>query len=239
VKQSFIINLTLVLICLFLFIGCGDDGNTTTNITSTPTPVNYSLSGKIYTSAITQNTPAGGVTIRIYKVDSEALRSPSPAYTGTSGSDGYWGPFQAEPDTYYEIELSKTGYTPVYHLYLPPVTGNRSDANLEYNGTDNLTYVSGGFISITRDTSAKKIVSTDIIKLNDSPNLNSSIVSPGTLSFLKIYRSGAGDSSGNKDYYVSADDGPGTFYSVTYNQSIRAIRVFPCSLNHRTGVIFY
>ena len=239
-KRNVIIILSLVFIYLFLFAGCGGDGNTAANITLTPTPATYSVSGRIYKSMITPNTGAADVTVRIYKLDSDALRSSSnPSYSSTSSSDGSWGPFQAEPGIYYEIELSKTGYTPVYHLYLPSITGNRSDANLEYNERDDLTSVSGGFISVTRDSPLKKIVSADIIKLDNSSNLNNSIVSPGTLSHLKIYRSGIGDNSGDKDYYVSAGNSPGTFHSVTYNQSTRSIRVFPCSLNHRTAVIFY
>lgn len=208
--------------------------------TPTVTPITtYSISGKIYSSLISHNNVISGVTLRIYKLDSNALRIGSTVYTDISDTNGSWGPFQAEANTYYEIELSKTGFTPVYHVYLPQLNSNRTDANLEYYEKDDLTYVSGGFVSIARDTTSKKIYSSDIIKLNNSDNLNSSTVSNGSLSHLKIYKKGTGDQIGTKDYMVNATSSPGLLYLVTYNQAIRAIRVFQCSTNHRTGVVFY
>ena len=208
--------------------------------TPTVTPITtYSISGKIYSSLLSYNNVSTGVTLRIYKLDSNALRIGSTVYTDISDTNGSWGPFQAEANTYYEIELSKTGFTPVYHVYLPQLNSNRTDANLEYYEKDDLTYVSGGFVSIARDTTSKKIYSSDIIKLNNSDNLNSSTVSNGSLSHLKIYKKGTGDQIGTKDYMVNATSSPGLLYLVTYNQAIRAIRVFQCSTNHRTGVVFY
>lgn len=208
--------------------------------TPTVTPIaTYSISGKIYSSLISYNNISTGVTLKIYKLDSNAIRIGSTVYTDISDTNGSWGPFSAESNTYYEIELSKTGFTPVYHIYLPQINSNRTDANLEYYEKDDLTYVSGGFISITRDTTSKKIYSSDIIKLNNSENLNNSNVSNGSSSHLKIYKKGTGDQIGIRDYMVNAGSSPGLFYLVTYNQAIRAIRVFQCSTNHRTGVVFY
>lgn len=228
----------LTFLSSIIFSGCGGDGGIN-NINTTPGPTIFNISGKIYNSLINPNNFVSGVTIKIYKLTSDAMREGSAVYTDISKSDGSWGAFQANGGIYYEIELSKSGYTPVYHLYLPQINSNRSDANLEYSASDNLTNISGGFISVTKDSPAKRILSTDIIKLNDSANLNNSIVSDGTRSYLKIYKSNIGDNPGDRDYYVSAGNAPGVLYSVTYNQDIRSVRVFPCSLNHRTGVVFY
>jgi len=66
------------------------------------------------------NLPSPGGTIDVYAIDGETAerRSETPVATFTGDGAGIWGPFTAEPDTYYEIHA--TSAIGQIHVYREP-----------------------------------------------------------------------------------------------------------------------
>ncbi len=83
------------------------------------------LAGKAL--AFGTNQPAVGAVVEIYPLNAatgERLEA-NPAARFTVGEDGVWGPFPADPSTFYEFMISETGPRP-FHYYRQPFS--HSDA---------------------------------------------------------------------------------------------------------------
>lgn len=79
------------------------------------------IEGKAQT--IGENTPAAGWAIKIYEVDGAtgARKEAFPKATFTAAEDGSWGPFEALPGVYYELQLSGPAETDkTVHYYREP-----------------------------------------------------------------------------------------------------------------------
>ena len=77
------------------------------------------LSGEVL--AIGMNLPAVGAVVAVYPLDpatGERL-DVRPAASFEVGEDGAWGPFQADPSTYYEFVITGEGQRP-FHYYRQP-----------------------------------------------------------------------------------------------------------------------
>lgn len=77
------------------------------------------LSGRVLTFGT--NQPLAGAVVEIYPVDTASGErlDPTPAGRFVTREDGTWGPFQADPSTYYEFLVSGHGERP-YHYYRQP-----------------------------------------------------------------------------------------------------------------------
>jgi len=66
------------------------------------------------------NLPLAGATIEVYAVDpGTGARRGAALHRKQVGADGRWGPFQAEPGTFYEFVLGAAGYATT-HIYRSP-----------------------------------------------------------------------------------------------------------------------
>ena len=80
------------------------------------------LNGKVsgFDSGAPTNIGMAGATVTIHRVSSQTgERLAGAAHRKTTGDDGLWGPFQTEPDAYYEFILEVPGY-PATHIYRSP-----------------------------------------------------------------------------------------------------------------------
>jgi hypothetical protein len=66
------------------------------------------------------NIPVKGAKVEIYKVDDKTgVRQGKALLSKTTGADGVWGPFAAQPTAYYEFVVAVPGQ-PVTHIYRSP-----------------------------------------------------------------------------------------------------------------------
>ncbi|MCA3236895.1 MAG: alpha/beta fold hydrolase [Curvibacter sp.] len=69
------------------------------------------------TGNYSNNLPLPGAQLAIYATDpATGARRGAAVYTHTTGADGRWGPFVAQPGTAYEFELKAAGYATT-HIY--------------------------------------------------------------------------------------------------------------------------
>ena len=134
----------------------------TLKITPEASPV---LNGKIsgFEAGSQTNIGVAGAKLEIYKVGPDSgERLGGPAHTSTTGPDGMWGPFTAEPDAYYEFVVAVPGF-PVTHIYRSPFPRSSDVVNLrpqQFGKTDKdaeaVVYMSRprGYFGIGRDTIA-------------------------------------------------------------------------------------
>ena len=260
-KRIIYFILSVFIVLTFIFAGCienngssgpsGPEGTSTitptlTNtgtITQTPTvtatTVTYSISGKVLRQIHNPGSTNSGVTINVYKLDSSAGRIGGAVATFVSAADGSYGPFQAEANTFYEAELSKSPFLDIYHYYLPYAVADRTDVNCKYRDV-NFTYpLTCAFVIVSRDVYTKNILSTDVIKVDGGANINNAVVSPGFLYFMHIVYTGTGDSYKTADFNVTGSSPPGTFHTIEYQAETRNIRAFPLNTNHVSVAVFY
>lgn len=110
----------------------------TLEITAETSPV---LAGKIsgFEAGAPTNIGVAGAGLAIYRVAPDSgLRFGPPVHAATTGADGLWGPFAADPQASYEFELSVPG-APVTHIYRSPFPRSSDVVHLRpqpFNGTD-------------------------------------------------------------------------------------------------------
>lgn len=105
---------------IYRYFNDGEEPETTGIIAEEP----IVLSGRAVT--LGENTLMPGAEIQIFEVnpDTGERLDPAPTATLTADADGYWGPFDAQPETYYEFRVSASGIRPI-HYYREPFV--RSD----------------------------------------------------------------------------------------------------------------
>jgi pimeloyl-ACP methyl ester carboxylesterase len=87
----------------------------------TPDPA-ITLNGRVtgYESGVPTNLGVAGVAITIYAIDpASGQRRGEALHTRTTGPDGAWGPFAAQPGTSYEFVVAAPGQ-PVRHFFRSP-----------------------------------------------------------------------------------------------------------------------
>lgn len=116
-----IVTLPQVFATLYRFFNDGQEPATTRVVTEET----VALSGKVLTFGM--NLPLSGAVVAVYALDAatgERLTA-APQASFTTGADGTWGPFQADPAAYYEFEVSATGLRP-FHYYRQPFARSNS-----------------------------------------------------------------------------------------------------------------
>jgi triacylglycerol lipase len=121
------------------------------------------LRGKIsgFEAAAPTNIGVAGAGLTIHRVAADSgLRAGPPVHAATTGADGMWGPFTADPQASYEFELSVPG-APVTHIYRSPFPRSSDVVHLRpqpFYGTDAeaaaVTYMTRprGYFGLGRDT---------------------------------------------------------------------------------------
>lgn len=110
-----IVTLPETFAALYRFFNAGQAPDTTRVVAETP----VILSGKVLD--IGMNTAGAGASVSVYPLDAssgERLEA-APAARFTAAEDGRWGPFEADPATYYEFEVTQAGTRP-FHYYRQP-----------------------------------------------------------------------------------------------------------------------
>jgi pimeloyl-ACP methyl ester carboxylesterase len=80
------------------------------------------LAGRItgLTAGAFNNIGVAGAKLAIYRVNgANGVRIGGAAYTKTTGANGAWGPFSADPSAYYEFVVTVSGQ-PITHIYRSP-----------------------------------------------------------------------------------------------------------------------
>ena len=80
------------------------------------------LGGRItgLTAGVYNNIGVQGAKLAIYRVNrTTGARLGGPVYTKTTGANGAWGPFRADPHSGYEFEVTVSGQ-PITHIYRSP-----------------------------------------------------------------------------------------------------------------------
>jgi hypothetical protein len=80
------------------------------------------LGGRItgLTAGAYNNIGVSGARLAIYRINqATGARVGGAVYVRTTGANGAWGPFSADPNTYYEFEVRVSGQ-PVTHIYRSP-----------------------------------------------------------------------------------------------------------------------
>ena len=99
-------------------------------IAQEPNPV---LTGRVtgLAKGVYTNLPVEGAEVEIYDVDAKTgeRRGSLPAYRKTTAADGWWGPFTARADTFYEFVLRMPGAAHHPHLSLAVPALDRSRAS--------------------------------------------------------------------------------------------------------------
>jgi hypothetical protein len=107
------------------------------------------------------NLPLKGVKIGVFEVDpASGERKGAAVHKTTTRADGFWGPFTAKPDAYYEWEIAATGY-PTTHFYRTPFP--RSSRYVHYRltpidkklqGAGSVVFLARprGYLGVGRDT---------------------------------------------------------------------------------------
>lgn len=88
-------------------------------IAQEPNPV---LNGRVTgLDGVYTNLPVAEAEVEIHEVDAKSgeRRSSTPAHRKITGKDGWWGPFAARADAYYEFVLRVAGQ-PITHTYRSP-----------------------------------------------------------------------------------------------------------------------
>ena len=88
-------------------------------IAQEPNPI---LNGRVTgLDGVYTNLPVAGAEVEIYEVDAKTgeRRGGTPANRKATGADGWWGPFTARADAFYEFVLRVAGQ-PVTHTYRSP-----------------------------------------------------------------------------------------------------------------------
>jgi pimeloyl-ACP methyl ester carboxylesterase len=88
-------------------------------IAQEPNPI---LNGRVTgLDGVYTNLPVAGAEVEIYEVDAKTgeRRGGTPAHRKATGADGWWGPFTARADAFYEFVLRVAGQ-PVTHTYRSP-----------------------------------------------------------------------------------------------------------------------
>ena len=128
------------------------------------------LNGKVsgFESGAPTNNGIAGATVTIYRVSPQAgERLARPAHSKTSGIDGLWGPFQAEPDAYYEFVLEMPGY-PATHIYRSPFPRSSDVVHLRPQALGKDDAAAGAVVYLTRPRGYFG-VGRDTILLDGSP----------------------------------------------------------------------
>ncbi len=102
-------------VAMYRFFNAGQSPGTTQVVTEEV----VTLAGKVL--AFGTNQPATGALVEVFPLDAatgERL-APTPAARFTVAGDGAWGPFQADPSTYYEFAISEKDQRP-FHYYRQP-----------------------------------------------------------------------------------------------------------------------
>jgi pimeloyl-ACP methyl ester carboxylesterase len=91
------------------------------------------LDGKVtgLTADLPTNLPVAGAEIDIFEISTETgvRLGQAPVHHRTTGADGRWGPFTANPQAHYEFVLTVPGY-PVQHIYRTPFPRSSAILNL-------------------------------------------------------------------------------------------------------------
>jgi pimeloyl-ACP methyl ester carboxylesterase len=128
------------------------------------------LNGKVsgFESGAPTNIASAGATVTIYRVSPRTgERLAGAAYSKTTGSDGLWGPFQAEPDAYYEFVLEIPGY-PATHIYRSPFPRSSDVVHLRPQVLGKDDAAAGAVVYLTRPRGYFG-VGRDTIVLDGSP----------------------------------------------------------------------
>jgi hypothetical protein len=96
----------------------GEDPSTLGIVKETHVVLDGKISG--FENGAATNIGIGGATVTIFPVSpSTGERQGAAVHRKTTGGDGLWGPFRADPDAYYEFVVEAPGY-PVTHIYRSP-----------------------------------------------------------------------------------------------------------------------
>jgi pimeloyl-ACP methyl ester carboxylesterase len=80
------------------------------------------LNGRVtgFQAGVPTNIGVAGARVRLFAVDPATASRTGPAlHDRTTRADGLWGPFEADPASHYEFEITARGH-PVTHLYRAP-----------------------------------------------------------------------------------------------------------------------
>jgi pimeloyl-ACP methyl ester carboxylesterase len=96
----------------------GGEPNTLSIVKETQVVLDGKISG--FENGAATNIGIGGATLTIFPVSPRTgERLGAAVHRKTTGGDGLWGPFRADPDAYYEFVVEAPGY-PVTHIYRSP-----------------------------------------------------------------------------------------------------------------------
>lgn len=120
-----------------------------TAITAEAAPV---LTGTItgFAAGAPTNLPVAGAALAIYQVDpATGARQGEARHQKTIGADGVWGPFTADPQAYYEFEVTAAGY-PTTHTYRTPFPRSAKYVTIRLQPVDDKLKEAKAAVTITR-----------------------------------------------------------------------------------------
>ncbi|HYC65616.1 MAG TPA: hydrolase [Reyranellaceae bacterium] len=97
------------------------------------------------------NLPVAGAEVEIFEVDAKTgeRRTSAPAHRKVTGADGWWGPFTARADAYYEFVLRIAGQ-PITHTYRSPFLRSSEVVHLRPGVFEKGETEAGGVVVMTR-----------------------------------------------------------------------------------------
>lgn len=96
------------------------------------------------------NLPVAGASVEIFRVSpATGERLGGAVHRRTTGADGLWGPFAADPDAYYEFVLTVPGAA-ITHTYRSPFPRSSDIVHLRPSALDDRDRQSAAVVAITR-----------------------------------------------------------------------------------------
>jgi triacylglycerol lipase len=110
------------------------------------------LNGKVggMSGGVPTNLPVAGAKVEIYAVSAATgARVGAAVHTKTTGADGLWGPFRAQPDAYYEFVIEAPGHA-ITHIYRSPFPRSSEIVHLRPASLAKGEETAGSVVMITR-----------------------------------------------------------------------------------------
>ncbi|MSP97526.1 MAG: hypothetical protein EXR29_09965 [Betaproteobacteria bacterium] len=110
------------------------------------------LNGKIngMEGGVPTNLPVAGAKVEVYEVARDSgVRRGAAVHVRTTGADGLWGPFTAQPDAGYEFVISVAGHA-ITHIYRSPFPRSSDLVHLRPATIAKADASAGSVVSISR-----------------------------------------------------------------------------------------
>jgi len=110
------------------------------------------LNGKVNAvpGGVPSNLPVAGAKVEIYAVSAATgARIGAAAHAKSTGGDGLWGPFRAQPGTYYEFVIQAPGHA-ITHIYRSPFPRSSDIVHLRPASLAKGDETAGSVVMITR-----------------------------------------------------------------------------------------